>query len=194
MIRGLSIALSGAFLLVTVVGSLAPAAEAAGEGGMAKMAPESQATPSSQAEPFEHGTKQADGLAVALLSAPPLSPAEIERTMPGMGGMRGMQEMGRMRGMAGRQEMPGVGGMGGEAATHWIGVIVRSLAENRVAQDLDITLTAKKGEVVRTMKLMPMPGSYGANVSLPEKGRYVVTVAIARPRQPLSVSFDFSYE
>lgn len=131
--------------------------------------------------PIEHGVKQAGGLEVTLLSAPPLSPAEMRQTMPGMGGMAGMQ---------------GMGGMGGGAAqpTHWIGVIVRDVKEDRVVPDLKIALTAQKGGLAQTVMLMPMPGSYGANVSLPEKGRYTVTVTITRSGQPLNVAFELHYE
>ncbi|MBI2460268.1 MAG: hypothetical protein HYV61_01855 [Candidatus Rokubacteria bacterium] len=48
--------------------------------------------------------------------------------------------------------------------------------------------------MTRTVKLMPMPGSYGANIGLPEKGRYTVTVVIARPETPLTLTFDFENE
>jgi hypothetical protein len=41
---------------------------------------------------------------------------------------------------------------------------------------------------------MPMPGSYGANISLTEKGRYTVTVTIARPGRPVSVAFPFDHK
>lgn len=113
--------------------------------------------------------------------------------MPGMSGMGGMQEM--MRGMRGMEGMMrGMPGMGAGAPTHWIGVFVRDLKEDRVVQGLQITLTARKGDVARTATLMPMRGSYGANISLPEKGRYTVTVAIARPENPVSVAFDFDYQ
>lgn len=155
-------------------------------GGMGGMAPQPQ--PPEGREPTEHGTKQAGGLAVTLLSAPPLSPEAMQRMMPGMGGMQGMGGM--MRGM------PGMGGMGETEArpTHWIGVVVRDLKDSRVVQGLSITLTAQKGSEARTVTLMPMPGSYGANISLPEKGRYAVTAIIARPGQPVDLAFDFEYE
>lgn len=158
-------------------------------GGMGGMAPQPRSQPREGREPTEHGTKQGGGLEVTLLSAPPLSPAEMQRMMPGMGGMGGMQGMGGM--MRGKPEM----GMGERQAepTHWMGVVVRDL-DDRAVQDLDITLTAKRGGLTRTVKLMPMPGSYGANISLPEKGRYTVMVAVARAGQPVSVTFDFDYE
>lgn len=132
----------------------------------------------------EHGIKQADGLEVTLLSAPPLSPDEIQRMMPGMRGMKGMGGM-----MSG---MPGMEGMGGTEAqpTHWIGVIVRDLKDDRVVPGLRVTLTARKGELTRAVTLMPMRASYGANIALPEKGWYTATVTIARPGQPLSVPFE----
>lgn len=150
-------------------------------GGMGGMAPPAKTQPPKTSEPTEHGTKQAGGLEVALVSAPPLSPEEMQRMMRGMGG--GMQGMGGM-----------MSGQGQGAPTHWIGVIVRDVKDDRAMQDLDITLTAKKGGLVRTAKLMPMPGSYGANISLPEKGRYTVTVTIARPGQPVSVAFPFDHK
>lgn len=139
-------------------------------------------------EPTVHGSKQADGLEIALLTSPPLSPEEMQKTMPGMGGTgatQGMQQM--MRGM------PGMGGMRGEAdqPTHWIGVIVRDLKDDRMVQGLDITLTAQRGQLTRTVTLMAMPGSYGAHISLPEKGRYAVTVTIARSPKPLKVALEF---
>ncbi len=122
----------------------------------------------------EHGTKQAGGFEVTLLSSPPLSPEEMQRTMPGMGGMQGM-----MRGME---------GMGGPP-THWVGVVVRDAA-GRIVKGLSITLTV----LDRTVRLMPMPGSYGAHISLLQKGSYTVTVTIARRVVPLTLAFDFEYE
>lgn len=151
-------------------------------------------------EPTEHGTKRAQGLEVTLLSAAPLSPADMQRMMSGMGGtggMGGMAGQSGMQGMGGMMRgMPGMGGMGaGEAQpTHWIGVIVRDMRGGRVVPDLDVSLAVRKGAVTRTVKLMPMPGSYGANIGLPEKGRYSVLVAIARPGDPLNVAFDLDYE
>lgn len=141
--------------------------------------------------PTEHGTKQVGGLEVTLLSASPLSPEEVQQMMPGMGGMGGMQGMGGMM-----RGMPGMGGMGGAEAppTHWIGVIVWDLKDDRAAPSLPITLTAQKGGLTRTVTLMAMRGSYGANINLPEKGHYTATVSIARPGQPVSVVFDFEYE
>lgn len=158
-------------------------------GGMGGMAPQPRSQSQEGREPTEHGTKQVGGLEVTLLSAPPLSPADMQRMMPGMGGMGGMQGMGGM--MRGKPEM----GMGERPAepTHWIGVVVRDL-NDRAMQDLDITLTAKRSGLTRTVKLMPMPGSYGANISLPEKGRYAVRIAIARPERPVDATFDFDYE
>lgn len=142
-------------------------------------------------EPTEHGAKQADGLEVTLISAPPLSPAEMQRMMAGMGRMGGMQGMGGMMG-----GMPGRGGMAGAegSPTHYIGVLVIDLRNGRVVHGLQVTLTARKDGLTRTVTLMAMPGSYGANISLPEKGRYSVTVTIARPENPVRVAFDFEYQ
>lgn len=146
----------------------------------------------------EHGTKRAGGLEITLLSRPPLSATEMQETVPGMGEMRGMQGMGSMmRGMEGMEGMMGrMGGMGRAEAqpTHWIGVVVRDLKDDRVVPDFQITLTTRKGSLIKTVKLMPMPGSYGAHISLPEKGRYAMTVAIARPGQPVEVAFEFDYK
>lgn len=41
------------------------------------------------------------------------------------------------------------------------------------------------------MMMLPMPGSYGTHLSLPEKGRYSVSVIIARSGQTLNVAFEF---
>lgn len=168
-------------------------------GGMGGMAPPAKTQPSETSEPTEHGMKQAGGLEVTLVSAPPLSSDDMQRMMPGMGG--GMQGMGGMQGgkdMGGMMSGKGMGGMvsgqGQGAPTHWIGVIVRDVKDDRAMQDLDITLTAKKGSLVRTAKLMAMPGSYGANIGLLEKGRYTVTVTIARRGQPVSVAFPFDHK
>ncbi len=120
-----------------------------------------------QREPAEHGTKRADGLQATLLSAPPLSSAEMQKGMPGMGGMRGMQGRGGMSG--GMGSMGEMSGMAGEAPTHWIGIAERDV------------------------KLMPMPGSYGANISLSQRGQYAVTVGVVRAGQPQTVAFDFDY-
>lgn len=145
-------------------------------------------------EATEVGSQRSDDLEITLLSAPPLSPSEMERMMRGMGGMQGPSGMQGMKGMKGG--MPSMGGMGGGEgqATHYIGVIVRDVKADRVVHGLDLTLTAQNGGVTRTVKLMPMPGSYGANVSLPRKGTYVVTVTIARPGQPAAAAFEFVYK
>lgn len=169
-------------------------------GGMGGMAPQARTQPPRTSEPTEHGMKQAGGLEVTLLSAPPLSPEEMQRMMPGTsGGMQGMGGMpgGTMGGMMGGKGMGGMmSGQGQGAPTHWIGVVVRDVKDDRAVRDLDITLVATKGGLMRTAKLMPMPGSYGANISLPEKGRYTVTITItvARPGQPVSVAFPFDYK
>lgn len=106
-------------------------------GGMGDMGPERKAPSPAGRGPTAHGTKQADGLEVTLISVPPLSPEEMQRMMPGMGGMGGMQGMGSMM-----RGMPGMGG--GEAPpTHWIGVLVRDLKDDRVVRGLPITLTAR---------------------------------------------------
>jgi len=91
--------------------------------------------------------------------------------------------MGGMPGM-----MPGMEGMG-RPPTHWIGVVVRDAA-GRVVRGLSVTLSV----LDRTVRLMPMPGSYGAHISLPQKGPYTVTVTIDRPVVPLALAFDFEYE
>lgn len=167
-------------------------------GGMGGMAPPAKTQPPKASEPTEHGMKQAGGLEVTLLSAPPLSPEEMQRMMPGMsGGMQGMGGMpgGNMGGMMGGKGMGGMmSGQGQGAPTDWIGVVVRDVKDDRAVQDLDITLVATKGGLMRTAKLMPMPGSYGANISLPEKGRYTVTITVARPGQPVSVVFPFDHK
>jgi len=166
-------------------------------GGMGGMAPPAKTQAPETREPTEHGTKQAGGLEVTLVSTPPLSAEAMQRMMPGMsGGTQGMGGIqGGMGGMMGGKGMGGMmSGQGQGAPTHWIGVIVRDVKEDRVVQDLDITLTAKKGGLGWTAKLMPMPGSYGANISLPEKGLYTVTVTIVRPGQPVSVGFPFNHE
>lgn len=144
---------------------------------MAPMGGQAAGTTVQMAEPTEHGTRTVGGLEVTLLTAPPLTQEQMAKMMPGMGPMGGMPAM------------PSMG-----PVTHWIGVIVHSLKDGRVVPDLQITLTAQKRRLSRTVTLMPMPGSYGANISLPEKGRYKVTVSIALPGQPLSVAFDFDYE
>ncbi|MBI3635462.1 MAG: hypothetical protein HY216_04485 [Candidatus Rokubacteria bacterium] len=152
-------------------------------------------------EPVEHGTKRAGDREVTLLTAPPLSPEQIRQHMPGMESMQGkggMQGMGGMQGQPGVQGMGGMRGMGGMGAgggkpTHWIGVIVRDAKDGGVVPNADVTLTAKKGDLTRTMKLMPMPGSYGANISLPEKGRYAVTVRVTDGGRAQNAAFDLDY-
>lgn len=167
-------------------------------GGMGGMAPEPKTQPLEGRDPTEHGTKQAGGLEVTLLSSLPLSPDEMRRMMPSMGGTGRMQGTGGMMpGMQGMMRgMSGMGGMGRAEAppTHWIGVIVRDLTDGKVAPDLHVTLTAQKGGLTRTVALMPMPGSYGTNISLPEKGRYTVMVTIDRPGQSVRVAFEFDYK
>ncbi len=141
-------------------------------------------------EPVEHGTKRAGDLEVTLLTAPPLSPEQIRQHMPGMGRMQGkggMQGMGSMRGTMGSM------GDADGAPTHWIGVIVRDATDGGVVPNVDVTLTAKKGDLTRTVKLMPMPGSYGANINLPEKGRYAVTVRVAHTGRVQNAAFDLDY-
>jgi len=93
-------------------------------------------------------------------------------------------------------DMPGMGGMAGAEGppTHYIGVLVSDLKDGRVMHGLHVTLTARKDGLTRTVTLMPMPGSYGANIRLLEKGRYTVTVTIARPENPVRVAFDFEYQ
>ena len=139
-------------------------------------------------EAVEYGTKTAGGLQITLLAAPPLTAEQMQKMMPGMGGMPGMPSMGGMPGM-GKME-----GMQGQP-THWIGVVVRDAKTDAAVQNLDITLTAQKGSLIQTVKkLMPMPGSYGANISLPEKGQYRVRVQVNRSDQPVQVDFDFAYQ
>lgn len=137
-------------------------------------------------EPVEHGTRRAGDLEVTLLTAPPLSPEQMQQHMPGMGGMQGK---GGMPGMGGMQGMGGMSGADGQP-THWVGVIVRDAKDGGVVSNADVTLTAKKGNLTRTVKLMPMPGSYGANINLPEKGRYAVTVRIADGGRAQNAAFD----
>lgn len=141
--------------------------------------------------PTEHGVKQADGMEVTLLSAPPLSAEQTQKMMPGMDGMGGTPGMGGMM-----QGKPQMGSMGGAEVppTRWIGVIVRDMKDDRVVADLPITLAARKGKITRIVKLMPMAGSYGAHISLPEKGRYMVTVTITRAGQPSQVTFGLDYQ
>lgn len=160
-------------------------------GGMGAMTPRPETQSRQGNEPTEHGTQQVGGLEVTLLSASPLSPAEMQRMMLGMGGQGAMPGMGGM--MGGMRGMEGPGGAE-TRPTHWVGVVVRDVKDDRTVQGLHITLTAQKDKLSRTVILMPMPGSYGANISLPEKGRYTVRVGIAGPRQPLSVPFDFEYK
>ena len=143
------------------------------------------------AEPVEHGKKGAGDLEVTLLTAPPLSPEQMQQHMPGMGSMQGQGGMpgmmGGMRGMMG-------GTSGGEGKpTHWIGAIVRDVKDGGVVPNAEVTLTAKKGDLTRTVKLMPMPGSYGSNISLPEKGRYAVTVRVADGGRARNAAFDLDY-
>jgi hypothetical protein len=145
------------------------------------------AAASSAQEPADYGTKRAGGLEITLLAAPPLTAEQMQKMMPGMGGMPGMPSMGGMPGM-GKME-----GMQGQP-THWIGVFVRDAKTDAAMQNLDITLTAQKGDVSRTVTLMPMPGSYGANISLPEKGQYHMRVRVNRPEQPVQVDFEFVYQ
>ncbi len=68
------------------------------------------------------------------------------------------------------------------------------LKDGRVVHGLHVTLTARRNGLPRTVTLMPVPGSYGVNIRLPEKGRYTVTAAIARPENPVSVAFDVKYQ
>ncbi len=143
-------------------------------------------------EATEVGSQRSDDLEVTLLFAPPLSPSEMQRMMRGMGGMGGMQGPSGMQGMKGMMGgMPSMGG-GESRATHYIGVVVRDVKADRIVQGLDVTLATVKDGVTRIVKLMP--GSYGANISLPEKGIYVVTVTIARPGRPVAVAFEFAYK
>ncbi len=146
--------------------------------------------PPPSGEPVAHGTKRAGDLEVTLLTAPPLSPEQIRQHMPGMGTMQGkggMQGMGGMRG-----PMGSMGGANG-TPTHWIGVIIRDTKDGAVVPNADVTLTAKQGNLTRTVKLMPMPGSYGANITLSEKGRYAVTVRVADGGRAHNAVFDLEY-
>lgn len=136
---------------------------------------------SSAQEPAEYGTKTAGGLEITLLAAPPLTGEQIQQMMPGMKRTPGMPGMGATGGMAGEP-------------THWIGVIVLDAKTDAAVQNLDITLTAQQGSLSQTVTLMPMPGSYGANISLPEKGPYRVRVRVNRPDQPVQVEFDLAYQ
>ncbi len=158
------------------------------------------------AEPTEHGTKTVSDLEITLLAAPPLSPGQMAKMMPempqGMGEMKGMGPMGGMQQMPpmgpmkkGMGSMQGMGPMGGQP-THWIGVIVRDAKTDAAVRDLPITLTARKGQWTQTVNLMPMPGSYGANITLPGRGTYEVTVKINRaaPEASAEASYDFTFK
>ncbi len=158
------------------------------------------------AEPTEHGTKTVSGLEITLLAAPPLSPGQMAKMMPempqGMGEMKGMGPMGGMQQMPpmgpmkkGMGSMQGMGPMGGQP-THWIGVIVRDAKTDAAVRDLPITLTARKGQWTQTVNLMPMPGSYGANITLPGRGTYEVTVKVNRaaPEASAEASYDFTFK
>lgn len=147
---------------------------------------------------IEIGTRQVDGLEVTLLSAPP---TEMRQPMPGMSGMQGMgggtQGMGGMRGTGGMMGkgsgmgMPGMGTGGSQTEpTHFLGVVVRDAGQDATVRGLRITLTARKGAWSQTVRLMPMPGSYGAHMTLPEQGRYAITVTIDRPGRPAEATFE----
>lgn len=154
------------------------------------------------AEPTEHGTKTVGGLEITLVAAPPLSQDQMARMMPGMGEMKGMGPMGGMQQMPpmgpmkkGMAPMKGMGPMGGQP-THWIGVIVRDAKTDAAVQNLPITLTARKGQWIQTVNLMPMPGSYGANITLSEKGTYEIAVKVNRaaPGKPVETSYNFTFK
>ena len=168
-------------------------------GPMGRQAP----SPMSQmAEPTEHGTKTVGGLEITLVAAPPLSQEQMAKMMPGMGEMKGMGPMGGMQQMPpmgpmkkGMAPMKGMGPMGSQP-THWIGVIVRDAKTDAAVQNLPITLTARKGQWIQTVNLMPMPGSYGANITLPEKGTYDIAVKVNRaaPGKPVEASYNFTFK
>jgi len=154
------------------------------------------------AEPTEHGTKTVGGLEITLVAAPPLSQEQMAKMMPGMGEMKGMGPMGGMQQMPpmgpmkkGMAPMKGMGPMGSQP-THWIGVIVRDAKTDAAVQNLPITLTARKGQWIQTVNLMPMPGSYGANITLPEKGTYDIAVKVNRaaPGKPVEASYNFTFK
>lgn len=139
------------------------------------------------AEPTEHGTKTVGGLEITLLTAPPLAQAQMAKMMPGMSEMKGM---GRMGGM---QQAPSMAAMGGQP-THWIGVVVRDLKDDRVMPGLEITLIAQKGGWTRNVTLMPMPGSYGSNITLLSRASYEIRARISPPgRPPVEAGFDLEY-
>lgn len=178
-------------------------------GQMGPMGRQAPGPMSQMAEPTEHGTKTVGGLEITLVAAPPLSQEQMAKMMPGMGEMKGpmggmqqMPPMGPMKGMAPMQQMKkGMGpmrGMGpmGSQPTHWIGVIVRDAKTDAAVQNLPITLTARKGQWIQTVNLMPMPGSYGANITLPEKGTYDIAVKVNRaaPEAPAEASFHFIFK
>ncbi len=154
------------------------------------------------AEPTEHGTKTVGGLEITLVAAPPLSQDQMARMMPGMGEMKGMGPMGGMQQMPpmgpmkkGMAPMKGMVPMAGQP-THWIGVIVRDAKTDAAVQNLPITLTARKGQWIQTVNLMPMPGSYGANITLPEKGTYEIAVKVNRAAsgKPVEASYNFTFK
>lgn len=167
---------------------------------MGPMGGQAPGPPDQMAEPTEHGRKTLGGLEITLLTAPPLSPDQMAKMMPGMGEMKGMGPMGGMQQMPSPGSMKkrmgpmqGMGGMEGQP-THWIGVLVRDLKDDRVMPGLEITLTAQKGGWARNVTLMPMPGSYGANIALPSRGGYEVHVRISLTgRPPVEAAFDLDY-
>ena len=128
-------------------------------------------------ETKEIATKKVDGLEVTLLAAPPMSPEEMAKRMPGM------------------MTMPGMEPMPGMKPTHWLGVIITDARTGNVLKDLQVELTAKRRDDVRRRQLIAMPGSYANNISLLAVGAYKVLIKIADPsfKQPLEVPFDFEY-
>lgn len=125
----------------------------------------------------EIGEKKAGGLEVTLVSAPPRSMEEMKKMMNQMG-----PEMKKMM----RQGMKGM-----EEPTHWLGVVILNSKTKKFVPDLKVTLTAK-GPVTQNVDLMPMPGSYAQNISLPS-GRYDILVTIAsnkEKKQPVEVRFE----
>ena len=140
----------------------------------------------------EIGEKKAGGLEITLVSAPPRSMEEMKKMMEQMGQTE-MQKMMKQKGMEGMKGTGGMMDMPSEPATHWLGVVILDSKTKKFVPDLKVALTAK-GPVTREVNLMPMPGSYAQNISLPS-GRYDVNVRIAFPKKekkPVEVRFQMN--
>jgi hypothetical protein len=137
-----------------------------------------------RAEVKEIGKKASGGLEITLVSAPPQTGEEMKKMMEQMGQTK-MQKMMKQKEMGGMMDMPS------EPATHWLGVIILDSKTKKFIPDLKVTLTAK-GPITRKVDLMPMPGSYAQNISLPP-GKYDIAVKVDFPkekRKPVEVRFQ----